>query len=102
MVLVKLCKREETFVFVKTTAEELRLFSTQEKAEAWLRVNGFIYRPRTFFKGEPLCWCHENEAAWQYVDVSFQEIDVDSEADSIFNGMKKTPAPWSEASRHSS
>ena len=102
MVLVKLCKREETFVFVKTTAEELRLFSTQEKAEAWLRVNGFIYRPRTFFKGGPLCWSHENEAAWQYVDVSFQEIDVDSEADSIFNGMKKTHAPWSEASRHSS
>ena len=94
MVLVKLCKREETSVFVKTTAEELRLFSTQEKAEAWLRVNGFIYRPRTFFKGDPLCWCHENEAAWQYVDVSFQELDVDSEAE--FNGMERIPAPWSE------
>ena len=38
MVLVKLCKREETFVFVKTTAEEVRLFSTQEKAEAWLHI----------------------------------------------------------------
>lgn len=61
MVLVRLCKREEVAIFMKTTVEELRLFSTQEKAEAWLRVNGFVYRPRTFFKGDPLCWCHENE-----------------------------------------
>ena len=100
MVLVRLCKREEVGIFMKTTVEELRLFSTQEKAEAWLRANGFVYSSRTFFKGDPLCWCHENEDGWQYIDVSFQELDVDSEADSMFNGMERTPAPWSKASRH--
>lgn len=37
------------------------MFSTREKAEDWLKCNGFLYRPRTFLKGDPLKYIFELE-----------------------------------------
>ena len=72
------------------------MFSTREKAEDWLKCNGFLYRPRTFLKGDPLEWCHEKEEAWDFIDVQIEEITIDDERPFHF---EPTEAPWRAAAR---
>ena len=75
---------------------QYRLFSDRVKAEDWLKQNGFSYHPRTFLKGDPLDWCYEKEAAWDFIDVCINEYEVDDETPLHFEPIE---APWCTALR---
>lgn len=55
------------------------LFSTKEKAEEWLVNNGFVFGKHDIFKDtEKGYWYHQRDTVRNNVNVSLNEIEVDS------------------------
>jgi len=77
MILLTLRHVELGALVMETREREARIFSSKDKAEQWLRDNGFLFRPRQFLKGEPFDWCREDEKPWDHVEVDFEELDLD-------------------------
>ena len=74
---------------------ENRAFSTTEKAEKWLRANGF-YMGRTWFsKKDWRGWCRIEDEPWDYLVVDITDITVDDETDSRYHDFqaKRTGFP---------
>lgn len=66
---------------------ENRAFSSMEKAEEWLYRNGFRIGQRCFFNYTPKDgkeWIREDDVAWNYVTVVFEEYKLDSGKESVF------------------
>ena len=64
---------------VETIEWETFLFSTKEKAEEWLINNGFVFGKHDIFKDtEKGYWYHQRDTARNNVNVSLNEIEVDS------------------------
>ena len=96
MSLLTMIRYTEQGIRIEQKDREDHLFSTREKAEYWLKKNGFSYRPRTFLKGDPLSWCHEKEEAWDFIDVRMVEHEVDDETPFSYEPKE---APWRAAAR---
>lgn len=66
---------------------ENRAFSSMEKAEKWLYKNGFRIGQRHFFNYTPKDgkeWIREDDVAWNYVTVEFEEYELDIDDESEF------------------
>lgn len=73
--------------FMKEINSEERVFSSMEKAEEWLYKNGFRIGQRCFFNYTPKDgkeWIRENDVAWNYVTVEFEEYELDIDDESVF------------------
>lgn len=93
MVLLKLNHMRPGMLALEIKGSEERLISSREKAEDWIKENGFFIGRRTFLKGGPLDWRHEGEAPLDHVFVEFKDYDVDGMTEPRYKGFH-AKAPW--------
>lgn len=76
--------------------EEIRLFSTMEKAELWLKENDFYYGQRDFlnYKDNAKEWVHKKDVVWEYIYVDIIEYDIDVMNDYRYRSFIPSTAPW--------
>ena len=76
---VKLIRMKLGILCEEADGEELRLFSSREKAEEWLLLNDFRYGQRNFFdypeNGKE--WYYKDDSYMGYIDVEISEIYID-------------------------
>lgn len=94
MILLTMIHYTEQGIGIAEQERENHAFSTLEKAEDWLKQNGFSYRARTFLKGDPIEWCHEKEGSWDFIYVQINELEEDDISPFDFEPIK---APWVKA-----
>ncbi len=74
---------------MKVINSESKAFASMEKAESWLYDNGFRIGRRSFFdyrREDTYEWIHKYDVYWNYVDVSFEQFEVNDNSKSIFRG----------------
>ena len=78
MVLLTLVHMVAGVVTAKEANRSTLLFSSSDKAEAWLVEHGFVYGKCDVFKstGNPY-WFHQKDTAWDFVQVFLQEAKPD-------------------------
>ena len=94
MILLTMIHYTEQGIGIAEQERENHAFSTLEKAEDWLKQNGFSYRARTILKGDPIEWCHEKEGSWDFIYVQINELEEDDISPFDFEPIK---APWVKA-----
>lgn len=94
---VKLIRMKLCGITVEPVGEEVRLFSSKEKAETWLVGNGFVYGQRRFFNYDPADtkeWFHQDDIAMEYIDVDITEMDIDDLSESEFKYLNEIHREW--------
>ena len=82
---------------LETVSSETRLFSTLEKAEQWLRDNGFVYKHFDYLNEDAEAWGHKTDEKWSFVNVDIITCPVDSDEKYFHQGPGI--APWIQAAR---
>ena len=78
--MVKIIRNKLQAIFVEPVATYIKIFSTKEKAEAWLVQKGFVYGKNKHFKDtdEPY-WFNQSDVAMDHTIVDLQKMEVDSD-----------------------
>ena len=79
------------------TSSETRVFSSIDKAEMWLRDNGFEIKKYNYANRRYDSWGHKNDESWSCYDVSIGIYAVDS--DEIFDYREPGISPWKKRAR---
>lgn len=93
---VKLVRMKLSVLCVEPVDEELRLFSSMEKAETWLVNNDFVYGQRSFFNypSDDKEWFHKDDMPLEYIDVNLIEMNMDDLSESKFKNLKGIHREW--------
>lgn len=93
---VNLVRKKHGTLTMESIDEELRMFSSMEKAETWLLNNGFTYGQRSFFRypENDKEWIHKDDIIWEYIQVEIKEIDIDDLSESKFKNLNELHKEW--------
>ena len=96
MTLITLRHMLPDAITMEVEETEERAFSTRDKAEQWLKANGFFEGRRSWFdyKDDSYEWCHKDEKYWNYIAVQLDEYDMDMEDESRFKDFNFGTTPW--------
>lgn len=75
---LKLTRMEQVTIFIKPVANEIKLFSSMEKAEEWLLDNDFFMGQRDFlnYPNNDMDWCHKMDRYDRYVKVEITTMCI--------------------------
>ncbi len=96
MFVLRITEKKAGPLTLDTIGEDIRLFTTKDKAEDWLVKNGFVFGRPDFYKmnANPI-WFHQfsgrklplHEVVAEIMDIS---SDQDDEADYAYRLLKET------------
>ena len=97
VVVVELIHKEDDGFFIKPVSEQIKVFSSIEKAESWLHCAGFALSEYTYMGKKYWKWGHITDLEWSFFDVTIDIYSVDS--DEIFDYREPEISPWEKQAR---
>lgn len=97
VVVVELIHKEDDGFFIKPVSEQIKVFSSIEKAESWLHCAGFALSEYTYMGKKYWKWGHITDLEWSFFNVNIDIYSVDS--DEIFNYREPGISPWDKRTR---
>ncbi len=84
MYIVRLFRKEVPVCTAETTGTEIRLFSSLEKTENWLKANGFYRGRRDFsqYDENNSEWIRKDDTWQKYINVEISALPVDCDTPS--------------------